>query len=136
MSKFPTALLTPDRGAIFGQTGDAAIEVPIKPFSLPGQEGLCVTSLILEGIGLSTLDLAQLAGTSYKFPVNPAPGYIDGSIYLSHAHHPVDVTTIRFGEVAEGALSVEIEAVLDLEFEGLDDYERTPWTLHSYVGVR
>ena len=61
---------------------------------------------------------------------------IDGSIYLSHAHHPVDVTTIRFGEVAEGALSVEIEAVLDLEFEGLDDYERTPWTLHSFVGVR
>jgi len=111
------------------------IEVAIKPFTLPGHEdqGEVETALILEGIVLPSADLAHLAGKSYKFPVNPAPGYIDGSIYISHCHHPVDVTVIRFGEMSGEALAVEVEAVLDLEFEGLDDYVRTPWTFVTFI---
>jgi len=107
--------------------------VPIEPFSLPDDDEEIETALILEGIALPSVDLFDLAGKRFDFPVNPALGYIDGSISVSHAHHPVDVKALRFGELADGKLSVEIEAAIDFGFEGFNDYGRTVWTCSTSV---
>jgi len=68
---------------------------------------------------LPSLSPQQLAGRRFTFPSNPAPGYIDGSIYIEHAHHPFDVNAIAFVASADGGLTARILGVLMLEVEGL-----------------
>jgi hypothetical protein len=53
--------------------------------------------------------------------VNPEPGYIDGSLYIEHAHHPVDVSSIEFGQIVDGELPVKFKARFVLSHEGLQD---------------
>jgi hypothetical protein len=65
--------------------------------------------------------LQELSGRWLRFPINPAEGYIDGSIYLANVHNPVDVTALRFGPVSNGSVHVDVEA------EFLFEFERSPW---------
>jgi hypothetical protein len=65
--------------------------------------------------------------------MNPKPGYIDGSVYIGHAHHPVDVTSIRFGAVGGNSVEAEFEMHFLFECEGLDDYQNTPCNLHAWI---
>ncbi len=135
-SHFPDALLVPLRGDIVfhdparGQPtgGTWAIEIPLAPFSADDQysttwraglDGPDVirTSVDLELIHLPAETLDGLAGSSFTFPVNPEPGYIDGSIYLGAAHNPVDVTKIKFGAIDGHEIDAEVTAVLNFEFE-------------------
>ncbi len=67
---------------------------------------------------------SRRAGQAFNFPTNPNHGYIDGSVYIQHAHHPVDVTSIRYGREGGTAIESEIDLVFVLEFEGFSD-----WTL-------
>lgn len=99
-------------------------------FALAGAAGKASR---LDQVRLPNSAFARLAGQSLVFPLNPQAGYIDGSIYLDGAHHPVDVSKITFGANTIDGLEIEIEAQLILEFEGLGPYRNTPWTLNSLL---
>jgi hypothetical protein len=133
---FPTALLKPLAGQIIyldhsnpGPTANSwSIVIPVAPFSADtefslawrsGTQGPYVvsTQIVLEFIHLPAEDLLALAGRSFRFPINPAEGYIDGSMYLGGAHNPVDVTQIDFGELQGTTIAAKL--VCDFIF----DYE-------------
>jgi hypothetical protein len=113
-----------------GDADCASIEVLLRPFQLNDQT--IDTSIRLDGIDLPSLQLAQLVGRSFEFPINPDPAAIDGSVYIDGAHHPVDVNSIRFEKSSDNSAVVVIKAMLVLEFEKLANYCNTPITL----GVR
>lgn len=50
--------------------------------------------------------------------MNPKEGYIDGSLYLTVAHNPVDVTRIAFGPLQGEKMEATFTMRLLLEFEG------------------
>ena len=133
MRPFPLHLLQPLPGRIEGPPGDVSITVPLEPFRLPGRDESFQTSVRLDAIDLPDSEPAELAGKVFTFPVNPEDGYIDGSIYVASAHHPCDVTMLRFGRCRDGGVDVEIEAAIDFDFEGLDDYGKTPWSFRTFL---
>ena len=121
MSQFPAHKIKPKSSVLTESSSCISIEIILEPFEL---DDLFVdTSIRLDMIDLPTTDLSVLAGRNFEFPVNPEPGYIDGSVYIEHAHHPVDVTHIRFGEIQDGKVSTEISASFVLNYEGLRDYD-------------
>ena len=75
------------------------------------------TEIRLEFIEVPAEDLSGLANRGFQFPVNPADGYIDGSIYLCGSHNPVDVTAIEFGPAGIDSISATVVARFDFEFE-------------------
>ncbi|MFG1755709.1 hypothetical protein [Streptosporangium sandarakinum] len=118
--------------------GTWSISIPLAPFSAddeydpatyrPGTGGpeLVETEITLDFITLPAEELTGLSRRSFPFPVNPAPRYIDGSIYLIAAHCPVNVTRIEFGP----ATGDHIQATLDASFDfaaagGIDIHNRT-----------
>jgi hypothetical protein len=96
------------------------IEIPLRPFTYHGE---CQdTSVRLDFIDFGVGDWRDLAGREFRFPVNPEPGYIDGSIHLGNAHNPADTTRIAFGALAEGnTLSATLDITFDFTQEGNDD---------------
>jgi hypothetical protein len=138
VATFPIAILSPRVGIITTQHGDISLRVPIKPFHLALQdydEPIEVqTSLELHCIDLPSSNLEELAEKTFCFPRNPEEGYIDGSIYIEHAHHPADVTRIKFGSMMEGQLPVEMDIELDFGFEGLGEYTKVAWLLSTTIG--
>ena len=92
------------------------ITIPVEPFDYGGSSQR--TALRLDFIALPIRDWRDLAGREFKFPVNPEPGYIDGSIYLENVHNPADVTAIRFGEFDEQLMPISMEGVIDFTYEG------------------
>ena len=135
MRPFPTKLLRPTRGKLFGRPDQVRIEIELDTFSLDGLEGPVTTSVRLDHFVLPTLIPSWLAGKEFKFPVNPHEGYIDGSIYIDSAHHPVDVTAIRFGSCVGGVIAAELEMILAFEFESLCDFADTEWTCQTKLHV-
>lgn len=134
MVAFPIDLLKPQNGQIVGAPPHVAITIPLEPFTIPSGGGEQIkTALVLDPVGLPSSEPDDLAERTYNFPLNPAAGYIDGSIYIAFAHHPVDVSVIRFGRRESNGLWVTLEATIHFEFEGLDDYTRTPWTCDAFL---
>jgi hypothetical protein len=110
MPAFPVALLRPlvahlSPSAIHAHGADLQIE--LAPFVLSGAP--VHTAIRLDGVGLPSQSLAQLAGQRLRFPVNPEPGYIDGTIYVEGSHHAVDISELRFGELDPQGLPVMLE---------------------------
>lgn len=68
-----------------------------------------------------------MAGKTFEFPVNDEES-IDGSIYLDDRHHPVDVTQMRFVQSRDEGLKIIVSGTYIFEFEGLDDFQNTPFT--------
>ena len=100
------------------------IEVPIEPFQF--EDKPLETRLRLDFIRLPLVERRQLGGLEVAFPVNPAEDAVDGSIYLGHAHNPVDLTRVAFGPLGAGRISATLELGFIFSFEsttGLDDYE-------------
>lgn len=131
MQEFPVEKLKPLPSRLSTEPIGLSIEIPLAPFTLDGE--VVETAIHLGGVSLPTADVLKLAGRTFSFPVNPKTGYIDGSVYIQHAHHPVDVTSIRFGHTAGGAVEAEFEMLFVFEFEGLDDYRNTSCTLLAQV---
>ena len=104
------------------------------PFELDGDD--VETSIRLEGIDLPTLNWSDLEGQEFAFPANPDQGYIDGSVYMDSAHHPVDVTSIRFDHATDTQPQVTISGVLNLEYEGLRDYANAVFALTAPLVLR
>jgi len=124
-------------GTLKAGHGGFSIEIPIKPFELAiypdGTPELVETALRLDAVSLPTMDLTVLSGRTFAYPVNPDDGYIDGSIYIESAHHPADVSSIRFGAVAEEGLEAELAVNLRFEFEGLGEFADTHWICATHL---
>lgn len=133
MNKFPTSLLEPTIGVISGEPNDVSLDIYLKQFLLD-EEGID-TQIRLDCIEIPSLMLADLVGKSFTFPINPEDGYIDGSIYIDSAHHPVDVTHISFHLNRRNEVTVVLKGALDFEFEKLRDYEKTPFSLDVTVAT-
>lgn len=86
------------------------------------------TSIVLPEIDLGKQNAEELEGKLLSFPINPTDGYIDGSIYIDNRHHPIDVTKIQFLDFIEDNLRANISTNIALSFEGLGEYQDTPWT--------
>lgn len=109
-------------------SGEWFIAIPLAPFSAddqystswrPGLEGPAIieTSIQLEAVNLPATAVEELARQTFTFPVNPVPGYIDASVYLGGSHNPVDVTTLRFGDLISGQLLVQVVGRIVFEYE-------------------
>jgi hypothetical protein len=133
MSAFPIERLIPLPGTIAGMKGKVSITIPIQPFELiiEGEKSVVDTSLQLDVIKLPSTDFSELSGRAFSFPKNPKDGYIDGSIYIDHAHHPADVTRISFGPILPAGIAVEMDVDFCFEFEGLGDFENARWVVAS-----
>ena len=128
MNNFPIEKILPIKGKLTGQDGDASIEIFLEPFELSadGYSEQVETSVRMDTINIP-VDPKTLEGNEYLFPVNPEPGYIDGSIYFFAAHNPIDVTKITFGKIERSSLPVNFECSWQLEFErtGFRNFEST-----------
>jgi len=102
------------------------IELPLEPFNYGGRETR--TEVRLDHIRFAVTALRELAGREFRFPVNPSPGYIDGSVYVGDAHDPADVTRIKFGSLSGGKLPAEIDIQFDFEYEGNDELGKPHFT--------
>ena len=133
---FPSQLIRPSPGEIVFFTRDVpapragtwSIAVPIEPLSADdeystewrvgaGGPYVVSTQIRLDFIEVPAEDLSGLANRAFQFPINPADGYIDGSIYLCGSHNPVDVTAIEFGPAGVHSISATFVATFDFQFE-------------------
>jgi hypothetical protein len=120
------------RAAFLSRAPDGvSLTIELAPFIHEGD--LIDTSIRLSGFSLPSLVLADLVGRTFTFPVNPVEGYIDGSIYLFSAHHPVDVTYMTFHRSRSGGATVVLKGVIDFEFEGEEGWGRMPFTFGTGV---
>jgi hypothetical protein len=92
------------------------ISLPISKFVLDNE--IIDTSIRLDFIVLPE-NLESCIGKTLIFPINPAEGYIDGSVYIRSAHNPVDVTEIKFLNIENSKLNAEITMNFDFEFEAI-----------------
>ena len=74
------------------------------------------TSFRFEFICLPISAAGDLSNRTFRFPVNPEPGYVDGSIYLIDEHHPADLTELAFGRLSGG--TIEAWFGVDVDFGG------------------
>lgn len=130
MSGFPHHLLAAT-GAhcqpCSGPAGLAALTIALRPFLL--EERQVDTCIRLDGIALDLRDPRRQAGSRHRFPVNPQPGYIDGSLYLQHRHVPLDVTALAFGTPDAQGMPLQLAGTLVFSAAGLTAWADTPLTL-------
>jgi hypothetical protein len=131
MRNFPVNLLVARMATLGGSAENVWLEVSLMPFTLDGE--LIETKILLEHISLTTAELSELQEKQFRFPVNPEDGYIDGSVYIQHAHHPLDVTLLSFGALESSGLPVHIKGRLELEVEGLHDYASIDVSIQTQI---
>jgi hypothetical protein len=98
------------------------IEIRLKSFQLPLIEESEDVETVETSIRLDYITLIEgrfpgfkaLQGREFTFPINPEPGYIEGSVYMYGMHNDVDVTRIIFGKVSGNHISATIVADFDL----------------------
>lgn len=118
MEDFPIEKIAFTKAVLKGTNGNASIEIGIAPFelSLDGYSETVDTLIRLDSVAISA-NPRELEGKKFTFPVNPSPGYIDGSVYFFAAHNPVDVTMIEFGNIEYGKMPIILETIWVLEYE-------------------
>jgi hypothetical protein len=131
MENFSPSLLKARHAILSGTPGDVSITILMCPFLLNHE--IVDTSIRLDAIDLASLMLSDLSGKSFEFPVNPDDGCIDGSIYISGAHHPVDVTSLNFSKSRDGNLKLIVKGTYVFDFEGLDNLGKIQFTISSTV---
>ena len=119
MEEFPIKKLSFSRARISGTDGNASIDICIEHLvlELDGYSESVDTQIRLDSIEMPA-NPKMLEGKEFHFPINPSPGYIDGSIYLFAAHNPVDVTFIKFGAIEAGKMPITLKSKWLLEYEG------------------
>lgn len=127
---FPTELLRVTQVEATHDGAHMALSLHLAPFelTLEGETETWTTRAEFTLIELPAT-AADLAGRTFDFPANPNGNYIDGSIYLYHAHHPVDATRLSFGEITDQGLPLQMTTRMVLSFEGLPGYDDTDWTV-------
>jgi hypothetical protein len=71
------------------------------------------TSISLSLIRLGLIGWSELPATSFAFPINPADGYVDGSIYFAEQHHYVDLIGMKFGSLHEDKIAANLEMIFN-----------------------
>ena len=114
---FTVAKLSPISGTLRFAGAGSAIDIQLKPFVLDDER--IDTSISLDLIELPER-LAGIENKKFKFPISPNEGYIDGSMFLYHAHHPVDVTEIHFGKLSNDkkSIPVRLKMAFNFQYEG------------------
>ncbi|MFZ4927998.1 hypothetical protein [Chryseobacterium sp. Mn2064] len=92
------------------------IDIPVSSFILDGE--VVKTSVRLDFIHLAEPPISYV-GKTVEFPVNPEEGYVDGSIYLRSCHNPADLTRLKFLQLDNETLTVEISLTFDFEYEDI-----------------
>lgn len=100
-----------------GPFGLASIAIRLAPFQFDAERH--DTSLRCDQIDLDLGDLSALAGKVFDFPLNPEPGYIDGSLYLLNRHVLFLTRRLSFGVVTRDAIPLKIEGLLEFSSSGL-----------------
>lgn len=118
MVEFPAHLFVPVSAVLSGSPGEHSIEVYLKEFELDGET--IDTSFRFDWIDGLPGKLKDCVDRRFEFPVNPDEGYVDGSIYLVHAHHSAHLTRLSFEERG-GQVFARFEIQVQLSFEGLQD---------------
>lgn len=147
LARFPLASLRPRLAALRGHIFENRqaripltlfhdITVPLEPFSDRGE--LVETEMQLNFIQFGVHRLAEMQERTFRFPSNPKPGYVDGSVYLRNAHVPVDVPRIALGRWTTSAttrVSLDLRIAFEYEATGFRD---TPAHIEcelKYAGV-
>ncbi|RVU30950.1 hypothetical protein [Neptunomonas marina] len=133
MEEFPIEKVVPTKAKIQGKDGDVSMEVFLKPFELEFEDYYedVETSIRLDSIACP-ISPSHLEGRFFDFPTNPAPGYIDGSIYFFATHNPIDVTRIEFGKIELGKLPVALTTSWLLEYESTG-FRNLDTVIRSYI---
>ncbi|MCB0442789.1 MAG: hypothetical protein KDC50_01925, partial [Flavobacterium sp.] len=92
------------------------IILPVSKFVLNNE--IVSTSVDLYAIELPET-LSSYIGKTVSFPLNPNDGYIDGSVYLKNVHNPVDVPEMKFLELENDFIELEITMKFDFEYEAI-----------------
>jgi len=106
------------------------IEINVKPFAYCGE--VWNTHVSLNFIVMPLADWEnELPFSEHSFPKNPESGYVDGSMYFSGAHNPVDLTRLKFGKISALSIEAEMDLGFDFAFEGPEELGafETTWTL-------
>lgn len=115
--------IQPANGKITGYDGPsgrtAKIEIPVMLDGPVDEKGSDVRLEFIEFPNAALL--SDLSNREFTFPINPDEGYIDGSIYVGHAHNPCDVVRIKFGQLESNMIPAEIWGKIDFDYEGVID---------------
>ena len=133
MDKPLLAQLRPRIALLGGEPGRASLQILLVPFLRDAK--LVDTSIHLDTIRIPTTALAELVGKTFKFPVNPDDGYIDGSIYLDSMHQPVDVTTMAFHLGRNRNVSVVLKGVYNFYLGECGEVEKVPFAFGVEVAT-
>ncbi|WP_048506415.1 hypothetical protein [Chryseobacterium angstadtii] len=122
LKNFDITLLKPASAEIKNSNWDGSdgekyfqIKILLRDFRFEKQN--TKTSIVLDFIPSKKINIHELENKTFEFPINPDPGYIDGSIYLSHSHNPVDVKKITFGKITGNVIETSIYYDIIFEFE-------------------
>lgn len=124
MLKFPTEAIKATEARYSAQSGPfgyASISVGLAPFQFDTETH--ETSLRCDQVELNLDDFPALAGKTFEFPLNPEPGYIDGSLYLFGVHVVFLTKSLSFGQIGEETIPLRIEGTLEFSSSGLPEYE-------------
>jgi hypothetical protein len=72
------------------------------------------TDVRLEFIRVGLASWRDLPGRRFDFPVNPAAGYVDGSVYFDGAHQYADLTRLRFGTLVGSKLATDLSITFNM----------------------
>ena len=96
------------------------IEVPLVSFKLNDKN--IDTKICIDNIHFSRNKLENLVGQKFSFTVDStAKKCLDASIYINHAHHPIEISEILIQNQIEKSFVMEFSSVFILDFEGLTD---------------
>ncbi|MGY5779601.1 hypothetical protein [Rhizobium sp. LEGMi135b] len=132
MPKFPAAAITATDAWYSTQSGPlglASISVGLAAFEFDTETH--DTLLRCDQIDLDLGDLSALSGKNFEFPLNPEPGYIDGSIYLFGAHVIFLTERLSFGSAGEETVPLRIDGILEFSSSGLTRYEDVALSLET-----
>ncbi|WP_233486618.1 hypothetical protein [Shimia marina] len=130
--KFPVSKIEPVQAKLeMGALDKPALEVSFKRFEIPMQNSAGAHALLFDAplsanfISLPCVDLGVLQTQSFGYPVNPAEGYIDASVYFEDVHNPVDITNLEFGPLVDGRLKLTVVSRWLMSYEGtaFDDFD-------------
>ena len=107
----------PDRGV--APRLEFALEIPFEPFELDDEEEEVTTALWISGIRPEVKSFRELAGQALG---TSALTGSEGSVRLFHAMNPVELSELRFEAVGDGTVEVELQADIDFELDGDEEY--------------
>ncbi len=128
MKNLSVKLLKPQHAILSAHGPAFSLTVLMHAFVLEGE--LVASVMQLDGIQLPSARLADLVGKAYDFPLNPDDGYIDGSIYLAHRHHPIDIKRLEFHANRQGGATLLLKGCYVFEYEAGVDLKNTDFIYH------